>query len=123
MSSINKKEYLRVEPIIECNNPDKNLNFDDNHILMKPKIPIKLKIVEKGNSIKPKMPIKLKIREEWRSIKHKIPIKLKIAEEWRPIIGYERSYKVSNFGNIISLFSNKIMKKTKNINGYESVCL
>ena len=123
MSIINKEEYLHVEPIIKCDYLDQNLDFDNNLILIKSKIPIKLKIVKEERFIQPKIPLKLKIEEEGKSIKPKISIKLRIKEEWRPIIGYESSYEVSNFGNIKSLLINKIMKKTKNTDGYEYVKL
>ena len=105
MPNINE-ESLPFEPIIECKYHDYKWDFGNNYILIRPKIPIKLKIVEENKLMKPK-----------------VPIKLKIAEEWRSIIGYKGSYEVSNFGNIRSLLSNKIMKKTKDIEGYEFVCL
>jgi len=48
-----------------------------------------------------------------------------MQEIWKDIKGYDGAYKVSNFGNIISLKRTKqlFLKKVINNNGYPFVCL
>ena len=45
------------------------------------------------------------------------------SEVWKDIPGYEGLYKVSNFGNIMNLHSNKFLKKRLSTNGYYIVDL
>ena len=52
----------------------------------------------------------------------KIAIKLK-TEIWVPIVNHEKLYEISNFGNIKSLSTNKIMIKSKDPDNYESIKL
>jgi len=45
-------------------------------------------------------------------------------EQYKDIKGYEGIYKISNFGNVLSVLSNnKILKPRDNGYGYKSVCL
>jgi len=44
-------------------------------------------------------------------------------EKYKEINGYEGLYKISNHGNIFSLISNKILKKTRDKKGYERITL
>lgn len=46
-----------------------------------------------------------------------------MKEEWRDIVGYEGLYKVSNFGNVYSVRSDKRLKHSKNRGGYLFVVL
>jgi len=39
-------------------------------------------------------------------------------ETWKPLVGYESIYLVSNFGNIYSYYSNKVIKPQKNNHYY-----
>lgn len=45
-----------------------------------------------------------------------------VKEEWKNVIGYEDFYQISNFGNIKSLRSNKILKPALS-SGYKCVSL
>lgn len=44
-------------------------------------------------------------------------------EIWKPVLNYEGLYEVSNFGRVKSLISGKILKLTKQRNGYLQVGL
>lgn len=44
-------------------------------------------------------------------------------EIWKDIEGYEGLYQVSNFGNVKSLITNKIIKPSPNTYGYLNLCL
>lgn len=46
-----------------------------------------------------------------------------MEEIWKDIEGYEGKYQVSNFGKILSLKTNKILKHTKSNAGYAMVRL
>lgn len=48
---------------------------------------------------------------------------MKTVETFLSVPGYEGLYEISNLGNIKSLRSGKLMKKTKNNDGYEAVSL
>ena len=41
-----------------------------------------------------------------------------IEKIWKPIIGYENLYKINNYGEVLSLRSNKILKPNNNGIGY-----
>ena len=41
-----------------------------------------------------------------------------IEKIWEPIIGYENLYKINNYGEVLSLRSNKILKPNNNGIGY-----
>ena len=41
-----------------------------------------------------------------------------IEKIWKPIIGYENLYKINNYGEVLSLRSNKILKPNDNGIGY-----
>ena len=41
-----------------------------------------------------------------------------IDKIWKPIIGYENLYKINNYGEVLSLRSNKILKPNNNGIGY-----
>ena len=41
-----------------------------------------------------------------------------IEKIWKPIIGYENLYKINNYGKVLSLRSNKILKPNNNGIGY-----
>lgn len=41
-----------------------------------------------------------------------------MEEIWKEIIGFEKYYKISNTGKILSLRTNKIVKQSKNLKGY-----
>ena len=41
-----------------------------------------------------------------------------IKKIWKPIIGYENLYKINNYGEVLSLRSNKILKPNDNGIGY-----
>ena len=52
----------------------------------------------------------------------------KLVEEWRPVVGFEGSYEVSDWGNVKSLNYNKtkqekLMKKTLDSYGYQVIGL
>ena len=44
-------------------------------------------------------------------------------EVWKDIIGYEKLYQVSNFGNVKTLRKNKLLKPTINYRGYLCITL
>lgn len=44
-------------------------------------------------------------------------------EEWKDVVGYEGLYKISSFGNILSSYSNKLLKPKKEWSGYARVAL
>lgn len=44
-------------------------------------------------------------------------------EIWKPVVGYEERYKVSNMGNVYSIFSDKILKPGLKPYGYCRVML
>lgn len=46
-----------------------------------------------------------------------------LTEKWKDVVGYEGLYKVSSFGNILSSYSNKLLKPKKERNGYVRVAL
>ena len=46
-----------------------------------------------------------------------------MKEEWKDIVGYEGLYRISNFGRVMSLYKNRIMRPYKNKSGYVSVAL
>ena len=41
-----------------------------------------------------------------------------VEKIWKPIIGYENLYKINNYGEVLSLRSNKILKPNNNGIGY-----
>jgi|LGOV01.1.fsa_nt_gb hypothetical protein len=46
-----------------------------------------------------------------------------LMENWKPVKNYEQYYLVSNLGNVLSLYRNKLMKKNYDINNYPTVGL
>jgi len=44
-------------------------------------------------------------------------------EIWKDIEGYEGLYRISSFGNVFSIISNKILKLSIDTNGYHSISL
>lgn len=44
-------------------------------------------------------------------------------EIWKNIIGYENRYLISNFGNVESLITNKILKQSKDKDGYRVITI
>lgn len=46
-----------------------------------------------------------------------------VGEQWKPVVGYEGLYEVSNYGNVYSMRTKKILKPAKDNLGYLQVSL